>query len=188
MLQNAIISAGSKREEPERNPNRWRKPKTSVRNRGVTKAKLVASWLMSFWCASAARRSRTRLQIPPPAWRIPSTISASCEEWVARAPNFKKMNTSRDRTPPQVSRSLERIRGNRSRRSHHASPHAQEEPNSTPIRFCIQRANGCSPTAPHIPEPLSRNDLELCCAKLYSFRTFRTVALPPASDLGFNSG
>ncbi len=48
MLQNAIINAGTKREAPARNPNRWRRPTTSVRSKEATKAKLVASWLMSF--------------------------------------------------------------------------------------------------------------------------------------------
>jgi hypothetical protein len=48
MLQKAIINAGTNREAPERNPNRWRRPTTSVRSKEATKAKLVASWLMSF--------------------------------------------------------------------------------------------------------------------------------------------
>jgi hypothetical protein len=48
MLHNAIINAGTRREAPDRNPNRWRRPTTSVRSREATKAKLVASWFMSF--------------------------------------------------------------------------------------------------------------------------------------------
>jgi hypothetical protein len=48
MLQKAIIKAGTKREAQGSNPNRWRRPTTSVRSRDATKAKLVASWLMSF--------------------------------------------------------------------------------------------------------------------------------------------
>jgi len=48
ILQNAIINAGTKSEAPERIPNRCRRPTASVRSKEATKAKLVASWLISF--------------------------------------------------------------------------------------------------------------------------------------------
>ena len=40
MLQNVIIDAGTKRETPDRNPNRWRRPTTNVRSRDATKESL----------------------------------------------------------------------------------------------------------------------------------------------------
>ncbi len=48
MLHNAIINAGTRREAPDRNTESLEKTDNQRRSREATKAKLVASWFMSF--------------------------------------------------------------------------------------------------------------------------------------------